>query len=192
MNDVHGNKFRMRLWQSRPTQRVDRWAGGAPDDGRWLTRGRCTLLGDATGKHRDGERPAITGRWRKDMRLLVERGHAAGPTGADHVRTRRGGTETVSHELTEPNAWGICRSRSDPQARCAGVTRWSVGSTASQWEVSLGPLVDIDTMPYRPSGQSRQGIGKVGALDVPGRGALGHIQELDNLGKAQQVSWSHR
>jgi hypothetical protein len=93
-----------------PRQRVDRWAGAAPDDGRWLTRGLSTLLGDTTGKHRDGARPAITGRWRKDTRLLVERGRSAGPTGADHGRTRRGRIETVSHELTEPNAKAISRT----------------------------------------------------------------------------------
>jgi len=68
----------------------------------------------------------------------------------------------------------------------------SVAPTAWQWEVPFGPPVDVNTMPDRPSSQPRQGIGKVSALDVPGRGALGHIQELDNLGKAQQVSWSHR
>jgi hypothetical protein len=89
------------------------------------------------------------------MRLLVERGRSAEPIGADHVRTRRGGIETVSHELTEPSAKGISRADQIRRLVAPVLPVASVGSTASQWEVLLGPLVDVDTMPHRPSGQPR-------------------------------------
>jgi hypothetical protein len=89
------------------------------------------------------------------MRLLVERGRSAEPIGADHVRTRRGGIETVSHELTEPSAKGISRADQIRRLVAPVLPVACVAPTAWQWEVLLGPLVDVDTMPHRPSGQPR-------------------------------------
>lgn len=73
----------------------------------------CDLLADRVHALRGGvDRPAVTGRWCRDMRLLVERG----PLGVDKpesmtVENVRRAIEYTFDELAEPGADGFCWAR---------------------------------------------------------------------------------
>lgn len=69
----------------------------------------CALLAERVGTHRDGPGPPVTGRWRKDMRLLVDRGplnqDKPTPLGAERVEKA---IRFVFDRLADTNGKGFC------------------------------------------------------------------------------------
>lgn len=82
----------------------------------------CVHLADRIERHRDGVRPTITAKWRKDMRLLVERGplHVDGAQGISPDKVRAS-IDSVFDELAVPDGrTGFCWA---DQIRSAGNLR---------------------------------------------------------------------
>lgn len=147
----------------------------------------CTALADAVERYRDGAqggRPKITGKWLKDMRLLLERG----PLGADKavaIEPERVAAciAVVFRELAEPSGSGFCWAKNVQSPSALRRHWWQIYTAAREQRQrsqlgKLGPVVRAGSGDVTPLGevlaQHAEAMGRR-QLAAPARPALGAV-----------------
>lgn len=128
----------------------------------------CAYLAERVEKHRGGDRPAVTAAWRRDMRLLVERG-ALGVDKPEAIAPEkvRAAIDATFDVLAEPGRDGFCWA---DQVRSPGALRRHLPKLreayrrATQGRISKGGQA-VERVVGRMVAEQRNGKAASSALD---------------------------